>query len=150
MVTGTGSTLSVSNATFVGGDTVYGGVLHSHNSDSATATLRNVLLADAHADLGALFYHAHGDGLAGDVAYLHHDATSDDGELRTNPSSGSWTETDVSAATIAFVDTSAPLAADWDLHLASGSAAIDAGDPTILDADGSRSDLGAFGGPQAW
>ncbi len=32
---------------------------------------------------------------------------------------------------------------------ATGSALIDAGDPEILDADGTRSDIGAFGGPGA-
>ncbi len=47
----------------------------------------------------------------------------------------------------AYTDISATAAVDWDLTLSAGSAAIDAGDPTILDADGSTSDLGAFGGP---
>ncbi len=36
-----------------------------------------------------------------------------------------------------------------DLIPASGSPAIDAGDPTLLDSDGSRSDIGAYGGPGA-
>ncbi|RME46152.1 MAG: hypothetical protein D6795_15740 [Deltaproteobacteria bacterium] len=47
-----------------------------------------------------------------------------------------------------FVDTTGndPLA--WDLHLASDSPLIDAGDPGILDPDGSRSDIGAYGGPE--
>lgn len=39
---------------------------------------------------------------------------------------------------------------DWtndDWRLSSGSPAVDAGDPAILDVDGSRSDLGAYGGP---
>jgi hypothetical protein len=36
-----------------------------------------------------------------------------------------------------------------DLRLASGSALRDAGDPKILDPDGSRSDIGAYGGPEA-
>jgi hypothetical protein len=44
--------------------------------------------------------------------------------------------------------------ADWtndDFSLKAGSPARDAGDPTILDADGSRSDVGAYGGPGgAW
>jgi hypothetical protein len=41
----------------------------------------------------------------------------------------------------------------WDLTLQSGSALIDAGDPaeTYFDVDGSRGDMGAFGGPAgAW
>jgi hypothetical protein len=37
----------------------------------------------------------------------------------------------------------------WDLHLASTSLLIDAGDPTVLDPDGSPSDIGAYGGPNA-
>ena len=36
---------------------------------------------------------------------------------------------------------------DWDLTLTAGSACIDAGDGSILDADGSTSDIGAYGGP---
>ncbi len=34
-----------------------------------------------------------------------------------------------------------------DLHLAPGSPMIDAGDPTVTDADGSPCDIGAYGGP---
>jgi hypothetical protein len=37
----------------------------------------------------------------------------------------------------------------WDFHLAAGSPLIDAGDPAVLDADGSASDIGAYGGPYA-
>jgi parallel beta helix pectate lyase-like protein/putative metal-binding protein len=37
----------------------------------------------------------------------------------------------------------------WDLHLAVGSAAIDAADPAATDPDGSPADLGAYGGPGA-
>jgi hypothetical protein len=41
-----------------------------------------------------------------------------------------------------FVD-----AAAGDYHLAPGALLIDAGDPAILDADTTRSDIGAHGGP---
>lgn len=37
--------------------------------------------------------------------------------------------------------------ANCDFHLQAASPAIDTGDPTILDADGTRSDMGAYGGP---
>jgi hypothetical protein len=37
-------------------------------------------------------------------------------------------------------------AQQWDVHLRNGSPAIDAGDPALVDADGSSSDAGAFGG----
>ncbi len=40
-----------------------------------------------------------------------------------------------------------PLA--WDLHLSTSSPLVDAGDPTLLDPDGSPSDIGAYGGPAA-
>ncbi len=36
-----------------------------------------------------------------------------------------------------------------DIHLALDSPLIDAGDPDILDPDGSRSDIGVYGGPDA-
>jgi hypothetical protein len=36
---------------------------------------------------------------------------------------------------------------NFDFHLQKYSPAIDAGDPNILDVDGSRSDIGVFGGP---
>jgi len=35
----------------------------------------------------------------------------------------------------------------WDLTLSSASPMVDAGDPGLSDPDGSRSDLGAYGGP---
>jgi hypothetical protein len=39
---------------------------------------------------------------------------------------------------------------DLDFHLQKYSPLIDAGDPTILDRDGSRSDIGLYGGPYGW
>ncbi len=48
-----------------------------------------------------------------------------------------------------FIDVSGPEVAYWDLHLASSSPLIDAGDPTVFDPDGSPSDPGANGGPGA-
>jgi C1A family cysteine protease len=43
-----------------------------------------------------------------------------------------------------FADTAA-----LDYHLGLHSCGIDAGDPAVFDPDGSRSDIGAFGGPDA-
>jgi len=37
--------------------------------------------------------------------------------------------------------------AGWDFHLFSGSPCENTGDPDIKNADGSRSDMGAYGGP---
>jgi hypothetical protein len=47
----------------------------------------------------------------------------------------------------AFSDVSSTDPEDWDLTLSTGSLLIDAGDSTLSDADGSRSDIGAYGGP---
>lgn len=45
-----------------------------------------------------------------------------------------------------YTDVSALDPTAWDLGLAAGSPHIDAGDPDGLDADGTRSDIGAYGG----
>ena len=37
----------------------------------------------------------------------------------------------------------------WDFHLLDTSPLVDAGDPALSDPDGSRSDVGAYGGPDA-
>jgi parallel beta-helix repeat protein len=39
---------------------------------------------------------------------------------------------------------------ELDFHLQMFSPLIDAGDPNILDRDGSRSDIGLYGGPSGW
>jgi len=46
-----------------------------------------------------------------------------------------------------FVSDSLPYYSKTDLRLQKYSPAIDAGDPNILDVDGSRSDIGMYGGP---
>ena len=48
-----------------------------------------------------------------------------------------------------FLDTAPGDPLDWDLHLSASSPLIDAGDPAILDPDGSPADMGAYGGPGA-
>jgi len=48
-----------------------------------------------------------------------------------------------------LLDTAVPDPAAWDLHLGAASPLIDAGDPALLDPDGSTADMGAYGGPAA-
>jgi hypothetical protein len=48
-----------------------------------------------------------------------------------------------------FLDTSAEDPLEWDLHLASSSPLIDAGPISSQDPDGSRADMGAYGGESA-
>ena len=47
------------------------------------------------------------------------------------------------------LDTTSADPLDWDLHLSPSSPLIDAGSPALLDPDGSPSDIGAWGGPDA-
>ncbi len=56
-------------------------------------------------------------------------------------------EHDIIADPMFFSDTIPVLGGSFDYHLQKYSPAIDAGDPNILDVDGSRSDIGIFGGP---
>ncbi|MCK6506745.1 putative metal-binding motif-containing protein [Myxococcota bacterium] len=46
-----------------------------------------------------------------------------------------------------YTDTSDPDPGAWDLHLSEDSPCVDAGDEAVLDVDGSRADVGAYGGP---
>ena len=47
------------------------------------------------------------------------------------------------------LDTTSSDPLEWNLHLDPASPLVDAGDPSVLDPDGSPSDIGAFGGPGA-
>jgi len=62
------------------------------------------------------------------------DPTGIDGNLATTPG---------------FLDVTTADGDGWDLHLADGAVTVDAGNPSILDPDGSPSDMGAYGGPAA-
>jgi hypothetical protein len=48
-----------------------------------------------------------------------------------------------------FLDVSDPDPLAWDVHLDPTSALVGAGDPDVVDPDGSPTDIGAFGGPGA-
>jgi len=56
-------------------------------------------------------------------------------------------EHDIVADPMFVIDTIPVYGGSYDYHLQKYSPAIDAGDPNILDVDGSRSDIGIFGGP---
>ncbi len=62
------------------------------------------------------------------------DPTGSDGNLSADP---------------LFLDLSPADPADWDLHLDTSSTLIDAGDSALSDPDGSSSDIGLYGGPDA-
>ena len=92
---------------------------------------------------------SNGGGIAGYVATVSHcnayDNVPDNYAGMTDPTG---TNGNISVDPL-YLDTSSPYAMQWDLHLDVGSPLIDAGDPSLLDPDGSPSDIGAFGGPGA-
>jgi hypothetical protein len=57
-------------------------------------------------------------------------------------------DSDIVADPMFIKDTIPNSELDFDYHLQAYSPAIDAGDPEILDVDGTRSDMGIFGGPK--
>ncbi len=64
--------------------------------------------------------------------------------IEFNNASGAWGMKQVSC-----LSSDPVLASNGTWHLSSGSPCIDAGDPTLLDLDGTRSDIGYYGGPDA-
>lgn len=60
---------------------------------------------------------------------------------------GGLAEHDIIANPMLVNDTIPTFGGNYDFHLQKYSPAIDAGDPNILDVDGTRSDIGVFGGP---
>jgi hypothetical protein len=60
---------------------------------------------------------------------------------------GALGDSDIVADPMFINDTIPTTNGDYDYHLQKYSPAIDKGDPAIFDVDGSRSDIGLFGGP---
>ncbi len=134
------SRLGLRNATLAGNTA--GGV---YLADSAASTLWNAaitgnsgdgtgdgLYVDGVASAAVRYTDLHGNG-ALDVGGMD-DPVGADGNVSVAPDYADTTSADPTA---------------WDLSLAAGSALLDAGDPAILDFDGSPSDIGAWGGPDA-
>jgi hypothetical protein len=132
----------------VEGATIYGGVFHQ--TWDAALRLHNTTIAHNSATaatelLGAVLY-AEEEAEEVELAYVNlwsnATATADwTGEL------GDLSPAGLLELDPGYTDTSSASAADWDLHPSAGAATIDAGDPAVLDADGTASDLGAYGGP---
>lgn len=62
---------------------------------------------------------------------------------------GTWSASNGITADAGFSDLQSILPRWWDTHLSWASPLVDAGDPTLVDPDGSPSDIGAYGGPGA-
>ena len=109
-------------------------------------SIRNVTAAYNTSDVGtaARAFHVHA---SASVTYC--DVYGNDPITGTNwggIADGTGTNGNVAVAPL-YTDQTGDDANIWDLTLASGSPLIDAGDPGILDVDGTTSDIGAYGGP---
>jgi len=106
-----------------GGIYSYGGNIRIRNNivaNTSVAALYYDTIATVYGNVGYNLYWENAHRSSGEMAHR-----PDPGNLFANPM---------------FVDS-------LDFHLQAFSPAIDAGDPSLLDADGSRSDIGPFGGP---
>ncbi len=137
-VTITGNDADVTEAVYGAGfynrtsEPVFVNVAITSNRERSTTT-SGVAIYDLGPRYGGPVHASYGD-LWDHVAAVENmdDPTGVDGNIAADP---------------LFTDTSASEALDWDLRPAPGSPLIDAGDPGVLDADGTRSDIGAYGGP---
>ncbi len=123
--------------------TAEGGALHLAGG-GAVALVNSVLYANTASSLGASGGAASGTGTLS-LSYADVYANA--------PSASLYGSIEVDGSTVLevdplFVDTDGTAPGEWDLHLSPGSPLVDAGDPAVLDADGSRSDVGVFGGPE--
>ena len=136
---------SLTNVTFAGNDCVSGSGGGLHLGRESRLTMVNVDVSmngpdhgcgGLHVDDPSAFITSYGNiwgNLPSDVGGIS-DPTGSDGNISADPG---------------YLDISGELPWTWDVHLGRGSGLVDAGDPSLLDPDGSRSDIGAFGGPGA-
>jgi len=140
-------TLSLDHAVFLDNQaTDEGGGLYMAAETDATLSLvltHSILAGNSASSGGALF-------ATGDVTFSA--AYGDFYDNGTTPFDGPSDPTDSDgnlAVDPDWLDVSSSSWADWDLHLATTSPLIGAGDPTSTDPDGSTADMGAYGGPDA-
>ena len=113
-------------------------------SDGAATELTNVLIAHNELSLGALV-----GGLwdeMGSATVTYTDAWGNDGADFEPDVTGYWGNISEDPE---LLDISAPDPLNWDLHLDTGSNCANAGSFSVDDPDGSRSDIGMYGGPGA-
>ncbi len=145
---GHGSTyLTLTNVAIVGNnsDGWYGGGGIAVGSSGVLAVSNTIVYANTAAQDGGgvleyfkggapSFLHCNIFGNFPDEVYGFSDPTGSDGNVSVEPF---------------FLDHDNQDPWGWDLHLQAASVLIDAGDTTIVDPDGTTSDIGAYGGPEA-
>ena len=112
--------------------------IYLYESDS---TMSNVIVSHNSGDYGLY-------GMNATVQMSHCNVYGNSGVTFEGITDPTGTDGNVSVAP-EFLDGTPVNPLDWDLHLSATSQLIDAGDPSILDPDGSPSDIGAYGGSGA-
>jgi hypothetical protein len=137
-----GATPAITNSVFVGNDAAgQGGGLWVGNY--AAPDLISVIVADNTATNGGGIYQG-----TASATLMYCDAwgnSPDDYDGLTDPTGTDGNQ----SVDPEFLDVTDPDALYWNVHLSSTSTLIDAGDPAVLDSDGSPSDIGLYGGPGA-
>jgi hypothetical protein len=110
-----------------------GGILCTNNSNPTI--INNIIVNNVASNIGGGI----GFEVGGSANISYNDVWGNNSDYGGGASAGVG---DISADPL-FVDPD-----NGDYHLQVGSPCIDAGDPNILDPDGSRSDRGAYGGPE--
>jgi len=130
----------LTNVTITGNTALNGGAVFLRDSSSAF-TFHNVIISSNRAT-------DQGDGVmdyGGSNPTFSYTDVYDNDFFGTTPGSASDGNLTTDPGFVSFSRSKSP--SSWDLHLSADSDLVDAGDPTISDADGTRSDMGAYGGP---
>jgi hypothetical protein len=141
------ATASVQNCVVAGNTAVHGGgvALAGYYGEGAWATLRNTaVIANTATSGGGIWVGAP----LGHETVSYSDLWGNVGGDYDGPGDPIGADGNVSVSP-RFERFGGGSPGRWDFHLLPGSALIDAGDPALTDPDGSRSDIGAFGGPAA-
>jgi hypothetical protein len=141
---GEGSMLALTNVTMYGNEvrSGMGGAIHADWEEPGVRLINVDIIGNSSDSMGggihtddpssiALSHCNLWGNIPDDIAGMP-DPTGTDGNISEDPM---------------LLDTSGEFPLDWDLHIGATSRLVNAGDPAILDPDGSRSDIGAFGGP---
>lgn len=141
-----GGSLTLTNVDLVGNTVSNGGTLRLGAAD---VTLRSVSFVGNRNSTGSAGGALTRNGTTGatDIAWSNFYDNGESPFLKVDDPTGADGNIAVDPL---YIDVSGDADA-WDLHLGEGSLCIDAGDPAVLDEDGSRADVGGFGGPSgAW
>ncbi len=125
----------IENATLVGNEAGYGGAIFVRDAEAAPEMVNVVVVGNTASQVPGVWDYSNGGArLSWSDLWANPSSglAAGDGMLQVDPQFLSWSPEDPWES--------------WDLHLSTGSPLIDAGDPSRQDEDGSRSDIGAYGG----